>query len=523
LAHVPEELLRNIPEPRSAFSLFQGYEASQPPENLHNNGKHGRTHSKTQKHVENGAEKVKGRHGMVKLRNKKKTLDHRLTNMAIRKNMCASEILEIDSKISNLHGMRRVVLDRLAALELEETDLEHEIADLSVKLDEMEDSHNDEVHEDHTPGASTTQVAADAQNTETTSTEDDFMSQSVFEKIPANKTRKRKTPRRTSMPILHEHLSPGTNIKQFQAHDDVITALDFDAPFGTMVSAALDDTLRVWNLNSGTCIGLLEGHLSSVRCIQVEDNIVASGSNDATIRLWDLSQADYTPIQTTNKKPYDDEEEGEEQVPEHEIDSDSFEHVSSKSSATHTHAPSSMADCPLFTLSSHVAEVTAIHFHGQTLMSGSADKTLRQWDLHTGRCVQTLDVLWASAQASSQVATPFNSVNTGFSSSSPAFTEKKNTWFRPTLGRTHSSNNSDTDFVGALQVFQSAVACGTADSVVRLWDLRSGGVQRQLIGHTGGVTALQFDDVHLVTGSADRSIRVSNNQLYIWVVLDTNY
>jgi division protein 1 len=38
--------------------------------------------------------------------------------------------------------------------------------------------------------------------------------------------------------------------------------------------------------------------------------------------------------------------------------------------------------------------------------------------------------------------------------------------------------------------------------------LRSGQVHRSLVGHTGPVTALQFDDVHLVTASADRSIRV---------------
>jgi division protein 1 len=33
-------------------------------------------------------------------------------------------------------------------------------------------------------------------------------------------------------------------------------------------------------------------------------------------------------------------------------------------------------------------------------------------------------------------------------------------------------------------------------------------VHRSLVGHTGPITALQFDDVYLVTGSQDRSIRV---------------
>jgi mitochondrial division protein 1 len=57
-----------------------------------------------------------------------------------------------------------------------------------------------------------------------------------------------------------------------------------------------------------------------------------------------------------------------------------------------------MAECHYMTLEAHVAEVTALHLRGDTLVSGSADKTLRQWDLVKGRCVQTLDVLWAAAR-----------------------------------------------------------------------------------------------------------------------------
>jgi division protein 1 len=73
-----------------------------------------------------------------------------------------------------------------------------------------------------------------------------------------------------------------------------------------------------------------------------------------------------------------------------------------------------------------------------------------------------------------------------------------------------------------VQVFDAALACGTADGMVRLWDLRSGQVHRSLVGHTGPVTCLQFDDVHLVTGSLDRSIRVSRNSFIPhWITLMT--
>ena len=145
-----------------------------------------------------------------------------------------------------------------------------------------------------------------------------------------------------------------------------------------------------------------------------------------------------------------------------------------------------MQTCPVFSLEAHVDEVTALHLRGDTLVSGSADKTLRQWDLVKGRCVQTLDVLWAAAQASATI--------------NPSDGQWRSTGRLP---------DASADFVGALQCFDAALACGTADGMVRLWDLRSGQVHRSLVGHTGPVTCLQFDDVHLVTGSLDRSIRVS--------------
>ena len=265
------------------------------------------------------------------------------------------------------------------------------------------------------------------------------------------------------MPVLHEHFSPGSMIKEMEAHTDMVTAIDFDYPFGTMITAALDDTVRVWDLNVGRCTGFLEGHNASVRCLQIEDNIVATGSMDASVKLWDLSRARSRPRSSRINK--------------HEDDDDAADDASQVSHST------TLEDCHVFSLDSHVGEVTALHFRGDNLISGSADKTLRQWDLVKGRCVQTLDVLWAAAQA--------DTLN------------GDSTW-RPS-GRVPDAS---ADFVGALQCFDAALACGTADGMVRLWDLRSGQVHRSLVGHTGPVTCLQFDDVHLVTGSMDRSIRV---------------
>jgi mitochondrial division protein 1 len=464
---VPDELLVDIPEYSSTYSLFQGFRASLPEEEKAHRRRHG---SRGRKLL---ADKDKGNDspvGLAELKNEKNSLGHKLEMLGIRKTMCSLEIHEIDSKIANLNTMRQIVLERLASLEQEELDLEQDLTGLDNKIEDFQEELDDAAALAKSPQTS------DVPNEDV---EDGFMTESIYGKLSSPKARRKRPIRRVSMPILHEHLQSGSKLKELQAHNDMITALDFDVPFGTMVTAALDDTVRVWDLNAGRCMGMLEGHLSSVRCLQVEDDIVATGSMDASIRLWDLSKAQYAP-RDGNRINKDEPEEDDGLDFENEGD------------APPPPPPTSMQDCPLFSLEAHVAEITALHFRGDTLVSGSADKTLRQWDLEKGRCVQTLDVLWAAAQAD---------VTIGSQSSGGQ-------WRQP--GRLPDAT---ADFVGALQVFDAALACGTADGMVRLWDLRSGQVHRSLVGHTGPISALQFDDVHLVTASLDRSIRVSKPRL----------
>jgi division protein 1 len=484
LSFVPDHLLANIPEDNNEYSLFQGFQATIP-EDAGMINKHGKHNAKGQRLIGTGLEDDEDSKlppSMQKLKKKKNSMTHELEMMGVRKHMAIAEIHEIDNKIANLNTLRKMVLERLAGFEIQETELEQDLFTVENDIEDLQEELDDAaalappVKEDSRPTTSSSGAVSET-----------FMSESIYEKIPATKTKKgRKPNRRQSMRVLHEHLESGSKIKELPAHADLITALDFDAPWGTLVTASLDDTVRVWDLDAGRCIGMLEGHLSSVRCLQVEESIVATGSMDASIRLWDLSKAEYAPQDNRVNKHSDAEE---------EEDGLAFENSSDAPPAP---PPAIMKDVPLFSLESHVGEVTALHFKGDTLVSGSADKTLRQWDLVKGRCVQTLDVLWAAAQATA--------------------TSNTNSEWRPTGRHTDAS----ADFVGAIQVFDAALACGTADGMVRLWDLRSGQVHRSLVGHTAPVTALQFDDVHLVTASADRSIRVShtffNNQALLTIL-----
>ncbi|KAK4964331.1 Mitochondrial fission protein, partial [Elasticomyces elasticus] len=365
LTYLPDELLRNIPDTKSPYSLFQGFQASAPEEEeIKSKGRHGRHGSRNQRMLEEAGEPSAGEPAVVQLRNKKNRLDHRLEMMGVRKTMCSSEIREIDNKIANLNTLRKLVLERLAGLESEEADLEHEIAEVHNKLENLQEELDDAAAlAQKSPSFGARQETDDALDEEK-DMDTGFMSESIYEKIPSPRAKKHRNPRRKSMPVLHEHLEPGSRIREIQAHNDTITALDFDVPFGTMVTAALDDTVRVWDLNAGRCIGLLEGHLSSVRCLQVEDNIVATGSMDASVRLWDLSQADYAPLETNRSNTISSSGRGT-------LEEDELFEAEATPQDLPPPPPGSMADTPLFTLSAHVAEVTALHFRNSTLVSGS--------------------------------------------------------------------------------------------------------------------------------------------------------
>ncbi|KAI0132675.1 mitochondrial division protein [Xylariales sp. AK1849] len=470
LSYLSDDMLRNIPESDSSYSLFQGFQASFP-EMSDEGKKHRRRVSRGRKMIEDTPSTPDSPQHLHKLKKERSSLVHELDMMSVRKNMASAEIREIDNKIANLSGMRRIILERLAGLEQEEALLEHDIIDMEGRIDDAQ-----LLVDEAESIAAAAPTNDDDDDLVTDQGADEFMSKSIYEQLPSSasstpsRPKRHKTIRRKSMPILHEHFDPGTAIREIKAHADTITAIDFDVPFGTMVSSAVDDTIKVWDLNAGRCIGVLEGHTASVRTLQVQDNILATGGADATIRLWDLSKAHYDP--QGNHFGKDDEDD----------DGMAFENPDDQPVDP---PEGSMADCPLFTLEAHVDEITALHFRGDVLVSGSADKTLRHWDLEKGRCVQTLDVMWAAAQASASMGSA------------------EGTW-----RQTGRSASGSADFVGALQVFESALACGTADGMVRLWDLRSGQVHRSLVGHTGAVTCLQFDDVHLVTGSLDRSIRI---------------
>jgi small GTP-binding protein len=66
----------------------------------------------------------------------------------------------------------------------------------------------------------------------------------------------------------------------------------FSADQRFALSGSFDNTMRLWDVETGQCLRVLEGHENSVSGIawSPDQRFVLSGGNDRTMRLWDLGQ-----------------------------------------------------------------------------------------------------------------------------------------------------------------------------------------------------------------------------------------
>jgi len=209
--------------------------------------------------------------------------------------------------------------------------------------------------------------------------------------------------------ITVRNLGNGRIIRTFTGHTGSIYALCLSPDGKTLVSGGRDTTLKVWNLDTignyksisptSRVIGdgllyTLTGHSESINCVAITPNkqILVSGSEDNSIKLWDLATGECLATL-----------EGQEAaVKSVAITPDGQLLVSGSADNTiklwqlPDNASEPICADPIYTLTGHTdwVKCLAIAPDGQTLASGSQDKTIKLWQLDTGELKSTLLGHW---------------------------------------------------------------------------------------------------------------------------------
>ncbi|MBL1173668.1 protein kinase domain-containing protein [Pantanalinema sp. GBBB05] len=160
------------------------------------------------------------------------------------------------------------------------------------------------------------------------------------------------------------------------------------------------------------------------------------------------------------------------------------------------------------TLAGHTSyvNVLALSPDGETLISGSADKTIKLWDLATGQELQTL-----TGHTSFVNALAVSPDGSTLVSGSADRTIR--VWDLAT-GKQLRVLMGHTSFINALAITADGetLVSASADRTIKLWNLATGQLIRTLVGHTSFVNtlAISSDDRILASGSADKTIKLWN-------------
>ena len=255
----------------------------------------------------------------------------------------------------------------------------------------------------------------------------------------------------------------GKELNTLTGHSGDVNSVSFSSDGKRLASGNSDPTIKLWDVESGNELRTLTGHSSDVRSVSFSSDgkTLASGNDDKTIKLWDI-------------------ESGKE----------------------------------LRTLTGHSDHVYSVAFSsdGKTLASGSWDKTIKVWDVESGKELRTL-----TGHSSGIYSVSFSSDGKTLASGSSGTSIKL---WDVESGKELRTLTMHSHYVSSVAISsdgKTIASGGSLDKTIKLWDVESGKELRSLTGHSSDVLSVAFssDGKTLASGSYDNTIK-------LWDVEDGN-
>jgi WD40 repeat protein len=179
----------------------------------------------------------------------------------------------------------------------------------------------------------------------------------------------------------------GELINTLKGYQDGINSIVFSPDSQTLISTGEDKTIKIWNLvGQAKLIKTFTGHTDSIKTVTVSPNseLIASAGYDNTIKLWtikgDLLQTIKAHNLAITSLAF---------TPDSKISaSGSWDNTVKIWSIKNAGKSSEL----LHTLTGHQDGVTTVSFNsdGTVLATGSGDRTIKLWNPETGELIKTL-------------------------------------------------------------------------------------------------------------------------------------
>ncbi|KAJ3735609.1 WD40-repeat-containing domain protein [Lentinula guzmanii] len=288
-------------------------------------------------------------------------------------------------------------------------------------------------------------------------------------------------------------------------HTGRITAVAFSPDGKNIVSGSSDDSIRIWNADTGEAIGdPLEGNLDEVSSVAFspDGKRIVSGSEDKSIRIWnaDTGEAIGDPLKGHSSR-----------VTSVAFSPDGKRIVSGSwdDSIRIWNADTGEAIGDPLQGHSHIVNSVAFSPDGKRIVSGSWDKSIRIWNADTGEAIG--DPLKGHSSWVTSVA--FSPDGKRIVSGS----EDKSIriWNADTGEAIGDPLQGHSNWVSSVAFSPDGkrIVSGSDDKSIRIWNADTGeAIGDPLQGHSHIVNSVAFspDGKRIVSGSWDKSIRIWN-------------